>query len=215
MTDETDDTQCSEQQMVDGEQDADVRRGTIEPALLPSSGDPLCITQEIEDAEPANEWDAYIVAQTAGDWQDIDFAEREFCDQYCENGYKHRDAAVAAGFVIAAGIRLIKKPLLREYIHWKESKHRVRRLVSEQFFDGQLAEVFDAAMGEVEVPLVTGTGITFNAKRFDGQLALAVIKERAKISGIEKPELSELAGGVNIIIDVGALTGIKPKVVNE
>jgi len=215
MTDETDDTQCSEQQMADSEQIEDVRCGTIESPVLPSSGNSLCLTQEVEGTELTSEWDAYIDSQIAKDWQDIDFAEREFCEQYLENGYKHRDAAVASGFAANAGNRLINKPLLREYIHWKEAKHTNRRLVNEQFFDGQLAELYDIALGEVEIPLVTGTGITFNAKKFDGSLALAVLRERAKISGIEKPEMAEAAGGVNIIIDVGALTGAKPKVINE
>jgi len=207
---------CSGEPMVTEVKGESTGRDIVVEAGSNSAGSALLLDQESKGLEPTNEWDTYIDSQIRSDWKDMPFEERAFCDEYLENGYKHRLAAESAGYALSAGIRLVNKPLLREYIHWAEAKKRSRRLVSEHFFDAQLAELYDQAIGEVEVDLVTGQGDAFRALKFNGGLALSIIQERAKISGVSKPEIAEGAGGVTVVIDVGALLGKeKTKVVSE
>jgi len=213
----TDDKLCGGEPMVTEVKGEDVGREVTVQTGGNSPGSALLLDTQSQELEPASEWDTYVDSQIRSDWKDMPFEERAFCDEYLENGYKHRLAAESAGYALSAGIRLINKPLLREYIHWAEAKKRSRTLVSEHFFDAQLAELYDQAIGEVEVACVTGQGDKFDALKFDGRLALSIIQERAKISGVSKPEIAEGTGGVTVVIDVGALLGKeKPtKVVSE
>lgn len=163
-------------------------------------------------AGPTSEWDTYVDTQLRNDWPDLGHDEQAFCDEYLENGYNHREAAELIDRPLSAGIRLLNKPLCREYILWQEHKRRARSLITELFLESQYFQLLSEANGDVEVPLVTGSGIQLNAKKYDGTLKKAVLDSMGKLSGVSKPEVSDTQ--VNVIIDVGALIG-ENKVVSE
>lgn len=168
------------------------------------------------DIEAAAEWNSYIDSQKRDGWSDLGFDEKAFCEEYLENGYNKREAAVTAGRAASAGISLLHKPLCREYILSLEAKRYARSIITERFLEAQYMVLLDQANGDVEVPIVTGAGQSLNALKFDGNLKLAVLKELGLTSGVTKPDASAL-GGVTIVIDMGALTGAdhKTKVVSE
>ena len=160
-------------------------------------------------AGPTSEWDTYVDTQIRHDWVDLPHDERAFCEEYLVNGYNHRDASEAIDRPASSGIRLLNKPLCREYILWTEHKKRARSLITEQFMESQLFQTLDQANGDVDVPLVTGSGIKIVAKKFNGPLKLAVLQEMGKLSGISKPEVSDV--NLTVVIDVGALIGEENK----
>ena len=213
MDDVADDAFSSQEPRLVKDEAEDAGREIAVDAGGNSSGGSLLLDSKSNGAPNTSEWDSYVDTQIHKGWPDLTFEEQGFCDEYLENGYKHREAAVVVGRSPSAGIRLVNKPLCREYIMYYENKRRQRRIVSERFFDAQLTELYDMALGEIEVPIVTGSGEELTARKFNGPLALAVLQERAKISGVSKPDETEV-GGVNVIIDVGALVGHKTKEVN-
>jgi hypothetical protein len=207
VKDGTDDTFCSPEPLPVAESREGVGRAVAVQSGGNSPGDSSLSDSPINDARDTSEWDSYVDSQIRNSWPDLGIDEQAFCDEYLDNGYKHREAALAVERPANSGIKLLNKPLCREYIVWNENKRRQRRVVSERFFDAQLTELYDKAIGEVEVPLVTGSGVCLEAKKFNGGLALQIIQERAKISGITKPEMAEL--GVTVVLDMAALTGTK------
>jgi len=174
------------------------------------------LDQESLDTTAADEWDSYIDTQKRDGWSDLDYAKQAFCDEYLSNGYNHREAAVSVDFPVHRGKKLLNDPLCREYIVEAEQARRNRSLVTERFLEAQYFQLLDQANGDEEVAIVTGSGAQLNAKKFDGNLKHAVLKELGAISGVTKPDAAAL-GGVTVIIDMGALTGAdhKPKVISE
>ena len=212
MTNGADDQLCGVESVSVAESAIDSGQSSSGDAGSDSSKSSLLSNQKSDLAGPTSEWDTYVDTQIRHDWVDLGHDERAFCDEYLENGYKHRDAAETIDRPPSSGIRILHKPLCREYIHLMEAKRRDRRIVSERFLDAQLSQLYDQATGEEAVPLVTGSGMELTAKKFNGQLALGIIQERAKLSGVAKPEIADTQ--VNVIIDMNALTGDN-KVVSE
>ena len=177
------------------------RSGSFGPShtLLPNS--------ESDESRLAREWDSFIDTQIRHNWPDLACEERAFCEEYLENGYNHRLAAETVGRAASGAHRLLHKSIVREFIHFTETARRARRIVSERFLDAQLSQLYDQAIGEEEVPLVTGSGLMLNAKKFNGALALGIIQERAKLSGVAKPEQADTQ--VNVIINEAALIGVQ------
>jgi hypothetical protein len=172
-----------------------------------SSGHTLLPNPQSDESRLAGEWDSYIDSQKRHDWIDLSNEERAFATEYLENGYNHREAAEAVGRAASGAFRLLNKPLVREYIHFTESSRRARRIVSERFLDAQLSQLYDQSIGLEEIDLVTGSGLKLRAKKHQGQLALAIIQERAKLSGVAKPEQADTQ--VNVIINEAALIGVQ------
>ena len=180
-----------------------------------SAGSSLLSNSQSALAGPTSEWDTYVDSQIRHDWVDLPHNHRAFCEEYLVNGYDHRAAAEVIEKPPSSGITLLHKPLIREYILWSEQKRRARSLITEQFLESQYLQLLDQANGDVEVPLVTGSGMKLNAKKFDGPLKKAVLDSMGKLSGVTKPEEGDT--GLTVIIDVGALIGEENarKVVSE
>ena len=211
MSDGADDSLCSPEFIPDEDEGEDIGRGVSVETGSNRAGNSLLSDTPSNSLGLTSEWDTYIDSQIRDSWSDLKHDEQAFCDEFLDNGYKHREAALTIERSADSGIRLLNKPLCREYIHFHEQKRRARRIVSERFFDAQLADLYDQAIGDVEVPLVTGSGIELTAKKFNGPLALGIIQERGKLSGVTKPDAPD--NQINVIIDVGALTG-KVKEIN-
>ena len=180
-----------------------------------SAGSSLLSDSQSNLAGPTSEWDTYVDSQIRHDWVDLPHHERAFCEEYLVNGYNHRDAAEVIERPPNSGITLLHKPLCREYILWSEQKKRARSLITEQFLESQYFQLLEQANGDIEVHLVTGSGLKLTAKKFDGPLKKAILDSMGKLSGVTKPD--ESTTPINVIIDVGALIGEenRAKIVSE
>ena len=205
MTNGADEQSCGAEHPPVAESGSVLGREIPEQSGGNSSGGALLPNPESDSLGLTSEWDSYIDTQKRHDWVDLSHEQRAFCEEFLNNGYDHREAAISVGRSPGGALKLLHKPLLREYICFVEGKRRDRRIVSERFLDAQLAQLYEQAVGEEEIPLVTGSGIKLTAKKFQGQLALGIIQERAKLSGVAKPEAVDT--NISVVIDVGALIG--------
>ena len=156
--------------------------------------------------------DEFVEYQIAEGWPDLDNQERAWADEFVINGFNHREAAVEVGLPAKKGIHLTRKPLLRRYISYIQQKMSVGTIVTKEFIDAHLQELYERAIGEVAVPLVTGDGRPFEANKYDGNLAIKILQERGKLAGVVEDD-SNSGHTTNVIIDVGALVGNHEKVV--
>ena len=202
-----DDERSGGEPMVVEVQSEDVGRQTSIAPLCPSAGSSQGIDQNVPEVTASDEWDTYITTQIDRDWDEFEDKKRAFCDEYLENGYDHCNSAETNGYSRKRGHKLLQEPMVQEYIHWMETSRRSRSYISRPFLDAKLLETLDEASGEVDVQMVDKDGVQFQAKKYNGQLKLAILQEMGKMSGISKPEIQEGAGGVQVIIDVGALLG--------
>ena len=171
--------------------------------------------QVLLGAESPDEWDTYVESQERNGWLDISVDEIAFCDEYLQNGYKHREAALVCEWNPAKGIRLVNKPLLRAYIAHQEDKKRLRSIVTERFLDAQLMELYDQAIGEVPVAIVTANGGEMTACKFNGALALSIIQERSKTAGVTEEDKGKNGPLVHVSINMADLLGhTKPVIID-
>ncbi len=211
--DGTHDPLCSVESTPVAEQGSGTGSEVIEQPGISSPGGSSVSNQTLLGTESPDEWDTYVESQERNGWLDISIDEIAFCDEYLANGYKHREAAISCEFAASAGIRLVRKPLLRAYITHQQDKKRLRSIVTERFLDAQLMDLYDQAIGEVDVAIVTANGDEISAKKFNGSLALSIIQERSKTAGVTKGEEGKGGALVNVTIDMGSLLGHTPKVI--
>ena len=146
--------------------------------------------------------------QKAGNWPALSDQDRAFGYEYIQNGYDHRLAASEVGYSPDSGIKLKRRPYVAAFIqHLQEQMHE-SNFVVKGFIDARLDDLYDMAIGEVEVPLVLGDGTEKTAKKFHGGLALQILQERSKTHGIVKEEKTNHAQ-VIVNIDMGMALGQK------
>ncbi len=215
MRNGTDQQLCGDEHSPTAESASDSGREiVIESGSNSTSGAPLPNSPSL-GIEPPSEWDTYIDTQTRNGWDDLGHDEKAFCEEYLSNGYNHRAAAESVERSPNSGIKLLHRPLCREYLLWLEQKRQARSIITERFLEAQYLSLLDEADGQIEVAIVTGAGSELLAKKYNGPLKLSILQEMSKMSGITKPD--ENSKPVNVIIDMGALTGAehKPKVISE
>ena len=209
MENGTDKSSCSGEPMVAEIQSEDTGREAAISPLCPRPSSAQRVDQDVTEVGAADQWDTYINTQIDRDWDEFSDQRRAFCDEYLENGYDHCNSAEKNGYSRSRGHKLLQEPMVQEYIHWMETTRRKRSYISRPFLDAKLLQTLDEASGEVEVAMVNKDGEQFQAKKYNGQLKLAILQEMGKVSGISKPEIQEGAAGVTVVIDVGALLGQK------
>jgi hypothetical protein len=150
-------------------------------------------TSKDDDANRATFIDAdFITIQKEKDFPDLKPQERAFSEDYCINGYNHREAAETAGLDPDRGIRLLRDPLIRAFIAFVQDKRFDASIVTKDFIDAKLDELYDMSVGHVEVAHVDAkTGRVFAARKFYGTLALDILREKSKMNGIIKPDGQE------------------------
>jgi len=126
----------------------------------------------------------FINEQAENDWPCLSYKYRVFAEEYVSNGYDHRQAANDAGFSREKGIVLTRNPFIKTYVSYIRGFDKTKSLVTRDFVDSKLAELYDMAIGDEKIDQVTSKGETFAASLFDGKLALGILQERAKINGI-------------------------------
>jgi hypothetical protein len=131
----------------------------------------------------------YLEQQKEKDWPDLQPQHRAFAEVYVFNAYDHRAAAKEAGLNPDLGVKLKRVPLIRAYIAHIQKQLFESNIVTKDFVDAKLDDLLDMAMGEIEVACVDAkTSQEFNAKKFHGQLALQVLQEKSRLSGIQTPD---------------------------
>lgn len=136
------------------------------------------------------------IASSKFDFSRMEPAHRAFAIEYVLNGYNHREAAESIGIDPNRGARLKRLPIVVEYVIQLQNKTAVESIVNKQSLDCLLDRIQEAAMGEVEIPIVLANGAMVNKQKFQGSLALDVYRERAKLHDIVKPE--EESGTIKI-----------------
>ncbi len=141
-------------------------------------------------------------------YPDLDDQRKAFCIEYVSNGYRHIDAAVRVGFAKVMGSRLKREPLIAAYINDLMDKYLAESIVTKTTLDSYLDELEEIAMGRVDVPMVTGSGESFHARKFHPDLAMKVYAERSKLHGIveDDPKIAP----VNVTINMAGMTGPAP-----
>jgi hypothetical protein len=134
--------------------------------------------------------------------------EKGFANEYLLNGYNHRAAALAVGIAESSAIRVKRKPLVAAYIEFLQERMYASNFVSKGFIDAKLDDLYEMAIGDVNVPMVLGDGSTIEAKKFQGGLALQILQERSKMHGIVVEEKSN-SNMVTVNIDLGMALGQK------
>ena len=129
------------------------------------------------------------LVQRENDWPALHPQHRAFVEEYLLNGYKHREAAAVAGLKTARGIKLLRDPLVRAYISHTQDKILKSNIVTKDFIDAKLEDLYDMAVGDVKTDHIDAKmGVSFSAKKFHGTLALSILQERAKMNGVAPPE---------------------------
>lgn len=149
-----------------------------------------------------------VKAQEERGWPDIEPVHKAFAHEYVLNGYDHLSAAERVGIARSGGIRVRRKPLVSAYINWLQERKLKSDIITKDFVSARLEDLYDMAIGEIDIPLVTGAGESFYAKKFQGGLALQILQEQSKMNGITKPDENN-GGNVTVNIDMGFALGQK------
>ena len=92
----------------------------------------------------------------------------------------HREAAEAAGMTRASGIRVIRDPLVQEFLRHLREKQEHYTLIDKGFIEVQYLKLNGKLLGEEEVSLVDKDGCSFIAKKFHASEAVSALRDMAK-----------------------------------
>lgn len=136
---------------------------------------------------------------------DLTEQRRAFCIAFVTNGYKHRDAAQEVGFSPNIGVQLKREPLVAAYIVSLQAKYLAESIVTKQTLDAFLDELEDIAMGRVDAPIITASGLALDASKFYPDLAMKIYAERSKLHGIVKEDNKTTP--VSVTINMAGMVG--------
>lgn len=112
---------------------------------------------------------------------------RAFAIAYVSNGYNAKSAAVLTGWERDQGRNLTYHPVVIKHIHLILDALQSRSTITSHYIHNQLDRLQEIAMGEIDVPMVTAAGETYNAPKFMERLALEVLRERIKLEHESRP----------------------------
>ena len=118
------------------------------------------------------------------DFNQMDLGERAFAIEYVMNGYDHRKAAQVTHKSAAKGHRLKRLPIVMAFVTQLQKRGIVESFVGKQSLDCFLDRLEEAAMGDVDIPIVLADGTQLERKKFQGSLAMDIYRERAKLHGV-------------------------------
>lgn len=139
---------------------------------------------------------------------DLEPQKRAFALSYIVD-YNHRRAAQDIGFNADRGISLVRDPLIAAFVKHLQDEFAISNIITSDFVKAQYLALIPKLAGEEEVNLITADGEQVFVRKFHPAALTAVLKELAKSTKFYE-DGSGQGGGVNITIDVGALTGEKP-----
>lgn len=134
----------------------------------------------------------FFEQQKEKDWPALDHKDRAFAEEYCFNGYDHRAAAETAGLNPNKGIQLKRNPIIRAYIAHVQARLFEANIVTRDFVDAKLDELYEMAVGQIETDHVDAkNGESFRAYKFHGSLALDILREKAKLNGVIQGDVED------------------------
>ncbi len=170
---------------------------------MSSTGNTQAISENVDSPTfaPVCVTDDDIEIQKGKDWPGVEPSHKAFAYEYVSNGYNHSDAAEKVGLPRSSGLRIRRLPLVTAFIAWIQEAKFQTTIITKEFIECKLDDLYDMAIGEVDVPCVTGSGETFSAPKFQGGLALQILQERSKMNGITKQEEKDNSG-VTVVISM-------------
>ena len=109
----------------------------------------------------------------------LDAPMRAFALEYLENGFQAHAAGKAVG---VNGNRAIRDPLVQAYIEALQERGFITRIVTADFIAAQYLNLYDMALGNKEVPIVTGQGEQISAKKFHPELAVKCVDKLSTLA---------------------------------
>lgn len=141
---------------------------------------------------------------------------RSFLAEERENGFLHLDqdgrlfaieftrcgsvpeAADAVKISRERAKRMIRDPLVRNFINYLNQQKEHYSLIDASFIETQYLELLAMVLGKEDVAMVNKDGMTFTARAFDGNVARGVLQDLAKISGNFKDDPSVVINQNNV-----------------
>lgn len=136
--------------------------------------------------------------------------ERMFCHHFIEE-HCWVKAAKKAGYNKNRGIGLYRQENIRVMIASLQRVRESRSLVTQDWLEVELLQLYRATKGDTKVNMVTPQGMTFDGKKFDGPTSLRVLESIAKLNGIGEQEDKSIAP-VSINIDFSKLCNTPPAI---
>lgn len=147
----------------------------------------------------------YMERQRANGFSDLPPNRRAFAHEYILD-YKHRAAAKTTGFSVDTGIKLLRDPLVAEYITHLQSLQLTTNLITKDFINAQYMHLYEMATGQVEQHCVLPDGEEYTAKKTELGTAHNILDKMSKSTEYAK-ETGEKNAPVSISIDFGGLRG--------
>ncbi|REK56689.1 MAG: hypothetical protein DWQ49_09975 [Bacteroidetes bacterium] len=138
-------------------------------------------------------------------WVDLDSKRKAFAMRYIID-YDHRTAAEESGFSPNIAMSLLREPLTAAFISELQKEKGLSNIVTSDFIKTQFVNLIPYLSGQIEVPIVTGSGEQIEARKFYPGELVNVLKELAKSTKFYEDGSSD-KGVTNIQINMGDLVG--------
>lgn len=106
-------------------------------------------------------------------------------------------AAEVAGIAKSGALRVLRDPLVQEFLKYLRDKQEHYTLIDKGFIEVQYLNLFGKLIGEEDVQMVDKDGVAFTAKKFHASEAVSALRDMAKsinFFGDESPKLSVNVG---------------------
>lgn len=147
-----------------------------------------------------NDYVTFLDQNRANGFADLPAKHRLFALEYIKV-YDHRSAAVVAGFDADKGIRLLREPLVAEFIADLRQKKEHVSLIDAAFIEVQYLNVLGKLLGEEDIAMVDSDGISRTGRRFHASETVSALRDMAKIAGLHKAD----GASVNVNVNLGAV----------
>lgn len=92
----------------------------------------------------------------------------------------HFKAADECGIARNQALRILREPLVQEFIKYLREKQEHYTLIDKGFIEVQYLTLYGKLLGEEEVNMVDKDGLAFTAKKFHSSEAVAALRDMAK-----------------------------------
>lgn len=141
----------------------------------------------------------------SNNWPDLTAQQRVFGQEYSLIG-SLKDAMEVAKVGRSKALHWLRDPILDAYVADLQAGYAKAKLITREFVELALLEQYEKANGEVDVPNVTKDGDIIMAPRWNGSVAVQVLREMKPLAGMHK-ETGVDGHGVSVHINLNDFTG--------
>jgi hypothetical protein len=105
---------------------------------------------------------------------------------------------------------LLQDPDVLQYVQELQDRAGLGTILKADFFNKAYLRIFEACVGDEEVPMVLATGEQIYRRKFDATGARAALNDLAKANGYLTEDTGN-GGGLIVNINVGAMNGAEIK----